>query len=345
MSADFGWHERVLEDEEIADLKNEVMGKVLNEERLDLLPFHGFLHFKEKIWTGKVKLLRPNFQEAGTSFFEEKSHALFVLEVQFKIIDEMKSKGSNNSKLFRKGITVFAASRPKQQSLDDVANPSWRQLCSYLLTTHRNTNDTDTGHGYPDFRQFICLNQQLQANLRTGADSLMQEFLEKKVTAFFAVLQDSKPEEFTKISNNVEGYVIREMTLTETLYAVDHWKFTSEVSKYRFSCSSRLGLAIGAFPDGSEYPVCWAFVSWEGAIAALQTLPGHQRKGLAKAVIKTIALKMIDIGLMPFVFIEDIDTAVVPERLFSSLAFMVHRDTKFVWTIHAGHENYENDKV
>ena len=345
MSAGSGWHERVLEDEEIVSLRNEVMLKVLKEGRFDLLPFHGFLHFKEKIWTGNVKLLRPNYQEARTSFFEERSDALFVLEVGFKIIDEMKSIESNNPELFRKGITMFAASRPTQLSFDDEANPSWRQLCSYLLITHGNTSDKDTECGFPNFRQFICLNQQLQANLLTGADTLVQDFLAKKVTAFFAVLQDPMSEEFTKVSNSVDGYFIREMTLKETLYAVGHWKFTSEVSKYRFSCSSSLGLAIGAFPDESEYPVCWAFVSWEGAIAALQTLPGHQRRGLAKAVIKTIALKMIDIGLMPFVFIEDIDTAVVPERLFSSLAFTVHRDTRFVWTIHAGHKNYEDQKA
>ena len=132
-----------------------------------------------------------------------------------------------------------------------------------------------------------------------------------------------------KISHCPVGYHIRELTVEEAIFAHSHWKYRSNETFALFQCSAKDGLGVGAFCNASGNLVSWSVLSWDGAMAALTTIPGHQGKGLAKAVISSLSQKVIERKMVPYVYIEEIETSYIPEKLFRNLGFTVERETCF----------------
>ena len=321
-----------LTDHEISKLREDVLPKIFNEDRIDLLPFCGLLYFKDKMWIGKVKCftpcsdlvkaLKPGEQDTSSIKF-------YVIESEHKIMDEMRTRGSLPR--LETGVSVFALSLP---SLSAYAQSVHQQFATYFVTVYGKIPQEKS----LERRLILGLQSKLETawfgedggeHSKDGCSQDFRALWTVKARAFIAVLRNAESLP-PHILHNPE-YEVREMSLDETLYAVEHWKFASESAKYRFACSHNLGFAVGAFLLGSNSPVSWAFTSWDGAISALQTLPGHRGKGLAKAIIKKLSVKLIGNGIHPFVYVEIIDTSFIPESLFTSLGFHLYKNVRFSW--------------
>ena len=301
---------------------DDLLPKIRNENRIDLLPFFGYLHFKDAIWVGNVQRLTPNKERFEMTDRESERCEFFVLEIKHKIIDELKTQDPVPK--LPTGITVFTTGILPNTT---GSNAAIRSFGEYFISTY--------GRGCHQSCQDIPFIYSLDAKLE---EIVFRETLPRfssiwslKADAFVAVLSNPECSGFNTMHDT--SYEIREMSFQETHYAVGHWKFASEAAIRRFSASSSLGLAVGAFPSGGNWPVSWAFCSWDGAIAALRTQPEHQRKGLAKAVVKAIAGKIIERGLIPFVYIESVESSYIPESFFKSIGFEVNKKLRFHWSL------------
>ena len=323
------WNCVELNGQEITKLSEDVWHMVHNENRFDLLSFYGFLHFKDKMWIGKVKRLSPSDELLKTLKANRHQPIVFyIIESEPKITDEVRVAHCHTPQL-ENGVSVNSLSLPPHS--EDVQ--SLHQLFGkYFVTTYSKIPLQES----LERRIILNLHSKLEASLfgedENREDCSSEDFQAHwtpKAEAFIAVLHnpDAVPSQIPELAE----YEIREMSLQETFYAVEHWKFGSESAKCRFACSCDLGLTVGAFQRGGNAPVSWAFASWDGSISALQTLPGHQGKGLAKAVVRKLSAKLISIGIHPFVHIEMIETSFVPESLFTSLGFQLYKDFVFRW--------------
>ena len=322
------WRSVELSNQELSKLKEEVHHKIIDENHIALLPFHGFLQLKDKMWAGKVKLVTPGSALLETLRSKMKPVEFYFIECEHRIIDGMKSHGPAPQLEWGVGVFTFSLLSPTEDFQPIIEN-----LGKYFLAVYGNCSNKDQ----PSLPLIMGLGGMLN-EAWVGEHTLFRDiqatFKAKwaalRAMAFTAALRN--PQSLLVKSFEHADYEVREMSLPETLYAVEHWKFATKSAKYRFACSQSLGMAVGAFESGSNSPVSWAFASWDGAIAALHTLPGHQRKGLAKTIVRMLSAKLIDIGLTPFVYIELIETSFVPESLFTSLGFELFRDIRFHWS-------------
>eukprot|EP00795_Rhopilema_esculentum_P006159 gene6159-11553_t len=300
------WQRAAVKDEDIPKLREDVLSMYRDQGVIALLPFYGFLYFKDKLWTGcleKVTCLGSGSRMPGSAAL---STEFYVAQFKPKFIDELKASEGDGSAVVDVETSTFVTC---------LSNPS---CCEEEASHNSFTSDIISA-------KLICCRSDILKYIPILAETSFN------VTAHIAILHDNQCPKYTAISSSVPGYVIREMTLREALFAIEKWKFASSESKLRFTSSYSNGLAIGAFPVDGEFPVSWVFGSWEGAMAALETLTDHRRKGLGRAVIKELSRRLIDRGLIPYVFIETIKTSYMQESFFDGLGFTVYKDVFFRW--------------
>lgn len=314
------WIDIEVTDEEIPNLKENIMFKVNNENRVELIPFHGFLQMKDKMWVGKVKRLTPGsgILEAIQSGSEPVE--IYVLEVHHKIVEEIESYASAVNLGW--GVTAFALSL--SSAIEEVI---LQHFANYFVAVYGEM-PKQASLKRP---QILGLGSKLQGLLSNRSPSDLKAIWSVKAEVFTTALRD--PLSLSAESTNLEGYQIMEMSLMETLYAADHWKYKTDSVTYRFATSCYNSMVLGAFPTGSSVPVSWVYASWDGAISGLQTVEGHKKKGLARAIVKKLSEILIDNGVIPFAYIEeDMEGSNIPAALFTSLGFEVYKDVKFQWS-------------
>ncbi len=323
-----------LDNGDISELKERVLQRILKDKAFELLPYYGFLYFKDKIWRGRV--FRVDSQGSkNESRAADGKKTLYLLEMNFIFIKEMEGIKVSEDVLRQTSLTVFDLNAGSDSQRTKDANVRlWENCCYFVKKKISDCISNQDGISALDTpkRRFdlLCLRGDKRNDIVEDILGKGVEF-KRAAFAFFAVLEDASSDKFKSTPCQVNGYTIRAMSLNETLYAVRHWKFADDGSLIRFSASWSNGLVIGAFPEQSTTPVSWAFVSWDGAIAALQTLPEHRGKGLGKAVVKSISEVMLQRSLIPYVFIEDIETAFIPASLFTSLGFSVYNGCHYSW--------------
>ena len=307
-------------DEEIAKLKENILFKVNNENRVELIPFHGFLQMKDKMWVGKVKRLTP-----GSGILKAMQEGIepveiYVLEVHHKIIEEIEPYASGVNLDW--GVTAFALSL--SPAIEEVI---LQHFASYFVAIYGEV-PKPTSLKRP---QILGLGSKLQGLLSSRSHSDLKAIWSVRAEVFTTALRD--PLSLSGESTNLQGYQIKEMSLKETLYAADHWKYKTNSVTYRFATSCYNGMVFGAFPTGSSVPVSWAYASWDGAISGLQTVEGHKKKGLGRAIVRKLSELLIENGIIPYAYIEEsMEGSNIPAALFASLGFEVYKDVKFQWS-------------
>eukprot|EP00794_Sanderia_malayensis_P010110 gene10110-11144_t len=322
MSIDCNNTQYELYQNDIDELKEKLLLKV-TDGKFEFLPYYGFLVFKDKMWEGRV-LKIVNNELGNNNDVDEDDSSVFRLEIGSKFVPEMEDFAMKEIVNITTTVTVFdlKGGEDKERAWKQN-NRLWQETFRYVKKMGEAENRRINHH---------CLSIRGEFEMNVAEEIIGGRIKkDQSAYAYFAVLQDPTSDKFTSAVNQVSGYEIRAMSIDETLYAIKHWKFADEMSMVRFTASASLKLAIGAFPLGSSSPVAWAMVSWDGAIAALQTLPAHRGKGLGKAVVKSISLVALQRSLIPYVFIEDIDTAYIPVSLFSGLGFQVFDKFHFDW--------------
>ena len=314
------WIDVEMTDEEIAKLKDDILLKVHNENRVELTSFHGFLQLKDRMWVGKVKRLAPGSDLLEALKPDKGPVEIYIVEVHHKVMEEIDPYVS--AEKLDWGVAVFAMSLSTSKEELILQN-----FASYFVAVYGEM-PRQASMKRP---QILGLGSKLQSIITGGTHTTLKAVWSVKAEVFTAVLRDraSLVAEFAIPS----GYEIRELSLKETLYAADHWKYKTDSVTYRFATSCVNGFVFGAFPIGGTDPVSWAYASWDGAISALQTKEGHKKKGLAKEIVKLLSLKLIENGVIPCAYVEDImEGSNIPAALFSSLGFEVHKDVKFHWS-------------
>ena len=349
------WTEHELSEQEVSSLTAIIQEKIAQAKAYELLSYYGLLYFKDKIWEGKVFRLEETEVGEDSTLKEDEgrpievgedstlkadggrpTHApIYLLEFHLKVIEEMKNI-----------IDPKVADAVRLLTLFDLNGGSDNAPCSLLSESSSQGLYELVYSQYKDFSTDIS-----SVALRHGLFQNLRKFLagksfqtSVKAVAFGAVLRDEQSAKFLSAPSTVTGYEIKKMDPHQTLYALKLWKFASAGTNLLFLNSVHLGLAFGAFPIGSDKPVGWALVSWLGAISALHVLTEHRGRGVAKAIMKNAALEMIQRSLTPFVYIEDIETSVVPVSLFSGLGFEIDRDIKFYWGF-SRHETVKQNKT
>ena len=309
------WQRTAVKDEDIPKLREDVLSMYRDQGVTALLPFYGFLYFKDKIWTGsleKVTYLGGGSRMPGSAAL---STEFYVAQFKPKFIDELKALEGDGSVVVDVETSTFVTCLSISSFCEEETSRS-----SFTSNIISASSDSSVA-----FEKLTFCRSDILKYIPIPAETSLN------VTAHIAILHNNQCPKYTVISSNVPGYVIREMTLREALFAIEKWKFASSESKLRFTSSYSNGLAIGAFPVGGEFPVSWVFGSWEGAMAALETLTDHRRRGLGRAVIKELSRRLIDRGLIPYVFIETIETSYMQESFFDGLGFTVYKDVFFRW--------------
>ncbi len=319
---------RELSNSEIDDLKEVILKRIQQEEAFELLPYYGFLFFKDAIWIGKVfeitsKMSADCSGELNTAMTVCRPR--YILDIHHKEVKEIIVDTGTEALPRRFAIFDLEAGDDRRRSLE--VNTSLMPCLQHFLqdTCSKPLKTEPCGKQNARVVAVRELTNDDECRYLPGVSR------NTEARAFFAALLNTSSPTFSSVSGNVDGYEIRQMTIKETLYAVKHWKFNSKAMQICFAVSASQGLSMGAFAHGFDTPVSWAFVSLEGAISGLQTLSEHRRKGLGKAVVKNISMILIQKGLFPFVFIEDIESASVPVAFFTSLGFHVLQNYHFNW--------------
>eukprot|EP00794_Sanderia_malayensis_P010120 gene10120-11154_t len=314
-----------LNQKDIDQLKEKLLLKV-TDGKFELLPYYGFLVFKDKMWEGRV-LKIVNNEVGNNNDVDEDDFSVFFLELGLKICPEMQDFAMKEIVNIDTTVTVFDLKGGEDKERASKQN---NRLCQ---ETFRYIKEMDTATDAGNRRRHYAESTRGEFEMNDAEEIIGCRIKRDHISCcLLAVLKDPTSDKFTSAVIQVSGYEVRTMSVDETLYAIKHWKYADEMSMVRYAASANMKLAIGAFPLGSSSPVAWAMISLDGAIAALQTLPAHRGKGLGKAVVKSISLVALQRSLIPYVFIEDIDTAYIPVSLFSGLGFQVFDKYHFDWT-------------
>ena len=312
------WNSAELTDDELSQLKEDVFHEIRYKNRVDLVPLHGHLHFKDKLFFCKVKRLTPSMKLFNSLEPSIASLTLYVVEGDHKIIEEMKAYGPAAWPEMEVWVSVYIMS-----SISNIGDNAGvlQSFGKYITSVYGKFIDHSSLERPVRFAMDGVLKQAMFAE----SESIFASLWPTSVETFMVVLRG--PEFLTDEDFQHPDYEIREISLEEALFAADNWMYRRKGSEYRFASSYSLGLAVGAFPLGSSSPVSWAICNWDGAISALHTFPEHRRKGLGKAVVKRLASRMILNGSIPFSFV--VNGIVTSESIFASLGFDVHKDVWF----------------
>eukprot|EP00112_Aurelia_sp_Birch-Aquarium-sp1_P013215 Seg28.1 transcript_id=Seg28.1/GoldUCD/mRNA.D3Y31 product="hypothetical protein" protein_id=Seg28.1/GoldUCD/D3Y31 len=288
---------------------------ITEDGRLELLLLHGLIHYKDKLWQGRIT--KVDFNEHVTK----------------ETTKDDKESSENN-------VTVLSYINVLREPIIlPELEPGLRNDAKYPLVTLRHVTCLKS-HGKKSVAQYFKEHYGKHTTIDTPF-STPKDPNDERLRVFDVSLEvwdgirdiykhnkglyEGDRAILTYLPSGktlgpytvAEGYEIREMTVPQSVSAAMHWKYATPRSHNYFACSSQYGLAIGAFQVGSQTPVSWVFINAKGAIGALKTLPEHTRKGLARAVVGKITEKVISKGLIPFAFIEDIETAYRPQGFVS----------------------------
>ena len=318
------------EEHQIDGLANKVQNLISKEEvmshSLDLIMLHGLLRFKGKLWQGKLAVVDLVANDDGSS-------------------EEVVRQENGDSLLTYVVACIGPAERLPRNILSDeiiqsLAYPYSLSMRGVFLIHKSKAGATSV------FKQSFKGNERKafwKKNPLFGAeDSFLRVFFVNKILWEEAKHFYEKQENFFEASLSIltilpnkkdlvpfnipDGYEVRELEPKDVLYAMQNYKHSSPAGCQMYLQSAKYGLAIGAFPVGSEFPVSWAFCSDTGAISAVTTLENHMKKGLAKAVVSRLSEKIISIDHIPFAFIEKLETAFRPMGMFKSLGFELRED-------------------
>ena len=315
---------------QLAEFEKETLRMITEDGRLELLLLHGLIHYKDKLWQGRIT--KVDFNE---DFTEETKHdergssensvsVLSYIDVLQEpiILPELEPGLRSDAKyplISLRYITCFRSDEKKS-------------VAQYFKDHYGKHTTVDTPFltpKEPNDERIRVLG--LSMNVWDGIEDIYKhnKGFYNAGSSILTYLPTGKTLGRYTVA---EGYEIREMTVPQCVFAATHWKYASPRSHNYYACCSQYGLAIGAFQIGSQTPVSWVFIGANGAISALITLPEHTRKGLARAVVGTITKKVISMGLIPFAFIEDIETAYRSKGLFQSLGFELCDEVRFTFT-------------
>ncbi|XP_054655092.1 glycine N-acyltransferase-like protein 3 isoform X2 [Dunckerocampus dactyliophorus] len=107
------------------------------------------------------------------------------------------------------------------------------------------------------------------------------------------------------------------------------WKFGGNEQGYNRIKFQVSNLPSCCITDDQGQPVSWILVYEYLAIGMLYTLPEHRQKGYAKAVVHTMAQRLLDQGYPVFCYIEVENT--VSYKLFKNLGFIEHPTYRAQW--------------
>eukprot|EP00112_Aurelia_sp_Birch-Aquarium-sp1_P018319 Seg4355.2 transcript_id=Seg4355.2/GoldUCD/mRNA.D3Y31 product="hypothetical protein" protein_id=Seg4355.2/GoldUCD/D3Y31 len=289
---------------QLAELEKETFRMITKDGRLDLLLMHGLIHYKDKLWQGRITKVDFNEHVSKGTTNDERENNVTVLSYidvlqEPIILPELEPGLRNDAKypLVSLRYVVHLESHDKKC----VAQCFKEQYGKHAVIDTPFSTPKD-----PNDERIRVLSVSLK--VWDGIRDIYEhnkEFYEGNhlILTYLPTGNSLGPYTVAK------GYEIREMTVPECVFAAAHWKYASPRSHNYYACCSQYGLAIGAFHIGSKTPVSWVFIGANGAISALVTLPEHTRKGLARAVVGTITEKVVSLGLIPFALIEDIETA------------------------------------
>ena len=91
----------------------------------------------------------------------------------------------------------------------------------------------------------------------------------------------------------------------------------------------KYSITVGVYHVETNTLASWSILIRYGAIGMVGTHPDYRRKGLAKAVITSLCLKLLDNNIIPHAYINE--TNVASCNLFQSLGFELFRDCQFYW--------------
>ena len=293
--------------------------KISNEDvehRIRLLPVRGFLSTKGSLWNGRV----------WTDWKSRTPEVCNVIVLEIFPAFELKGTDPHYDKdisvITGKYIAVWTRTKELEES---VYKPNLEPFQDVSFRSFITKNAPRSVLAFTMSGDLGILSKSLSLPLRLKLDSC-----ESNLIAWLARSEDLK---ITKCPN---GYNIRELSVEDAIYAHSQWKFKSNENFACFYDSAQDGLGIGAFCNTSDKLVSWCLVLWEGAISALTTIPDHRGKGLAKAVICMLSKRMIDRKMIPYVFIEKTETMHISEKLFTSLGFVVEKETFSLGSIENG---------
>ncbi|XP_017550845.2 glycine N-acyltransferase-like protein 3, partial [Pygocentrus nattereri] len=107
------------------------------------------------------------------------------------------------------------------------------------------------------------------------------------------------------------------------------WKFRIGEFSERIIRNMILNFPSCCVLDSDGQPVAWILTYCDCAMGILYTMPGHRRKGYAKALVSTMAKKLHSKGYPVYCFIEDDNR--LSYRLFASLGFTEDPSYRVTW--------------
>ena len=93
----------------------------------------------------------------------------------------------------------------------------------------------------------------------------------------------------------------------------------------------KYSLTVGAYHAETNTLASWAVLMPYGAIGLVATHPEHRRKGLAKAVVSSLCVKLLDhnFDIIPYCYIVQNNIASI--NLFESLGFKLLIESEVLW--------------
>ena len=279
----------------------------VDKQNRKLLPIKGFLSTKGKLWNGRVwtdwKSTTPEVCN------------VIILEVfpMFEFEEKNECYERSDPEVHVKTISMWTRTIEFEECL-------YRYLAE---DTFHSFIPVDETH-----RVATCaMSSDLKSWRKSLSPATKIELVACAFVAWLPKLED------LKVTRCPAGYSIRNLTTDEAIHVHSQWKFTSNQTFSFFYRIAEEGLAVGAFCNTSDKLVSWSLILPHGAISALTTMSEHQGKGLAKAVICVLSQKMIERNMIPYLFVENIETSYIPEKLFKSLGFTVDKETAFFFSM------------
>ena len=344
--------EVICNDEEIKKMLKEVRGLIFNSERYDLLLLEGCLSNLNKLWQGKV--IRFDLRKApelqSSVDIEERERKTVAEDKHEKTSKQKHSHSDKNMDTFLKYIVLEMdpITNPEIITSDMIAyqmkfpESQYANIC--ILEQSMQSKDLqsflDIIHsdkkGYLPFSKGLYTNDKtrpMRIFAITGSDFCEgiegvynKETLEMITKCKLAYLPRNKSLPEMTIPDN---YEIKEMNFKECLFAIQKYRFSTVRMCHTLTTCAKYGFAIGAFHQGTEYPDSWVFMSDNGAISALNTVPEHRRQGLGRAVVWSLAKKILALDKIPFAFIVNEEASSPSGNLFQSLGFELSSEDAF----------------
>ena len=126
------------------------------------------------------------------------------------------------------------------------------------------------------------------------------------------------------------GYQLRDLNLDDTDQINKHLSWGgNDRAMVRIKNCIKYSITVGVYHVETNTLASWSMLNRCGAIGMVTTHPDHRRKGLAKAVVTSLCLKLLDNNIIPYCYIYK--TNVASCNLFQSLGFTLSKDCQFNW--------------